>query len=265
MTRSGGVLAALLLSLSLSACAAPTGQEVTVFAAASLTGAFNEIAEAFEGTHPGVTIILNYAGSSQLATQIIEGAPADVFASANPVQMQNVIDAGLVTGPPDVFATNRLTIIVPAENPAGIDSPVDLAAPGAALVMAVPGVPVREYADQVLAQLAADPAYGPSFLEGVYANLVSEESNVRIVASRVALGEADAGIVYRSDVTPDIAGSVLQVPIPAEFNITATYPIAALADSPSPDLAAEFIAFVRGPEGQAILQRWGFGPAEAAG
>ncbi len=264
MTRPDGLLTALLLTLSLSACTVPQQQEVTVFAASSLTDAFNEIAEAFEAAHPGVTVVLNYAGSSQLAMQIIEGAPADVFASANPAQMQNVIEAGLVAGTPETFASNRLTIITPVDNPAGIDSPLDLADPGVVLVLAVPGVPVREYTDDSLARLAADPAYGPAFPDAVYANLVSGEANVRLVASKVALGEADAGIVYTSDVTPDIADSVTQIEIPAEHNVTATYPVTALTDAPCPDLAADFIAFVRGREGQAILERWGFGPAEAA-
>jgi molybdate transport system substrate-binding protein len=158
-----------------------------------------------------------------------------------------------------VFATNQLTAIAPADNPAGVESLADLAQSGIALVLAAPGVPVREYTDQALGRLAADPAYGADFAEGVYANLVSEEDNVRQVAAKVALGEADAGVVYTSDVTPDIAGQVIQIAIPDEYNVIATYPIAPLADASNPAGAVAFVEHVLSDEGQAILARWGFG------
>ena len=198
----------LILLLLLGGCAPsnqPTSSEVIVFAAASLTDAMSEIARSFEAAHPGTTVALNFGSSSQLAAQLVEGAPADMFASANPTQMGVVVDSGRVDGEPELFATNRLTAIVPADNPAGIESLGDLAQPGIALVLAVPGVPVRDYTDEALGRLAADPAYGPAFADGFYANLASEEDTVRLVAAKVALGEADAGVVYTSDVTPDIA------------------------------------------------------------
>ncbi|MCA9968990.1 MAG: molybdate ABC transporter substrate-binding protein [Anaerolineales bacterium] len=229
-------------------------RELTVFAAASLTDAFNDLAEAFAAQHDGVDVVLNYASSSQLAAQLIEGATADVFASANGIQMQNVIANGRITpGAEALFVSNRLTVVVPESNPAGITSLEDLAKPGVQLILAVPGVPVRQYTDEIVAAMPAD------FQARFYANLVSEEDNVRQVAAKVALGEADAGIVYTSDVTPDIANQVRQINIPDAQNVVATYPIAPLADAPHPALAQQFISFVLSETGQAILARWGFG------
>lgn len=231
--------------------------ELTVFAAASLTDAFNELAAAFSVENEGVQVALNFAGSSQLATQLNEGIPADVFASANPLQMQVVMDSGrIAAGSEKLFVSNRLTVIVPADNPAGITAFADLARPDVQLILAVKGVPVRAYTDEIVAALP------PDFQNGFYSNLVSEEDNVRQVAAKVALGEADAGVVYTSDVTPDIAGQVRQITIPAAQNVIAAYPIAPLADAPQPELAQRFIEFVLSPAGQEILARWGFGPAD---
>ncbi len=253
------VLLILLLVLGLTGCNAGLSeanerQEMTIFAAASLTDAFNELAEVFQAQHEGVEIVCNYAGSSQLAAQLIEGAVADVFASANAAQMQNVIDGGRIEAGAEVlFVSNRLTLIAPTDNPAGIHGLQDLAQPGIQLILAVKGVPVRDYTDEIVAAMTAD------FQEQFYGNLVSEEDNVRQVAAKVALGEADAGIVYTSDVTPDIAHRVQQIAIPNEQNIVATYPIAPLVDAPHPELARTFIDFVRSAEGQHILAKWGFG------
>jgi molybdate transport system substrate-binding protein len=229
-------------------------QEITVFAASSLTDAFNEMAEAFKAQNEGVAVVLNYAGSTQLAAQLSEGAAADVFASANSTQMQVAVDAGRITaGSEKLFVSNRLTVIVPADNPAGITALEDLAQPGVQMILAVTGVPVRQYTDEIVATFPAD------FQENFYANMVSEEENVRQVSAKVALGEADAGIVYTSDVTPDIADQVLQIAIPEAQNVVATYPIAPLADAAAPTLAQSFINFVLSEDGQAILARWGFG------
>lgn len=230
-------------------------QEIVVFAAASLTDAFTEIAQDFEAQHPEATVLLNFAGSSQLAAQLVEGVPADVFASANEAQMQAVVDAGRIAISAAIpFVSNRLTIVVPADNPAGITALEDLAKPDIKLVVAVQGVPVRQYTDEIVAQL------GEPFAAGFYNNVVSEEENVRQVSAKIALGEADAGIVYTSDVTPDLADQVIQIEIPAAQNVIATYPIALLSDAPHPELAQEFIAFVQSTAGQEILGRWGFGP-----
>lgn len=229
--------------------------ELVVMAASSLTDAFNEIADVFEAAHPGVEVLPNYASSSSLATQLVEGAPADVFASANNTQMGVVAEAQRLQGEATTFLTNRLTIIVPADNPAGIASYADLAKAGLALILAAPDVPVREYSNQAIA-LMGDAAWQAA----VFANLVSEEPNVRQVATKISLGEGDAGIVYTSDVTPDIAGSVLQIPIPDEMNVIASYPIAVVEGAPAGDVAQAFVDFVLGAEGQAILAKWGFGP-----
>ncbi|MGH2583057.1 MAG: molybdate ABC transporter substrate-binding protein [Anaerolineales bacterium] len=244
-----------IFAVLVSACTS-TGadRELVVFAASSLGDAFDEIASEFEELHPGVDVVINYAGSSDLAAQLIEGAQADVFASANEAQMQNLSDADLVDVEPAIFATNRLTIIVPTENPAAIYSPADLAKPGIRLVLAAPGVPVREYADQSLTLIG-----DAGFRAAVYANLVSEEQNVRQVAAKVALGEADAGIVYVSDVTGDIADLVLQIPIPDEHNVIASYPIALLHEISNAELAQAFVVFVLSERGQWILEKWGFG------
>lgn len=248
-----GLLTILLVSCGSNRTAAP--QELTIFAAASLTDAFNELAETFAAQHDGVQVVLNFAGSSQLAAQLSEGATADLFAPANEAQMQAVVDAGrIVAGSEKLFVSNRLTVIVPADNPAGITTLEDLAQPGVQLILAIDGVPVRQYTDEIVATFPAE------FQAAFYANLVSEEDNVRQVAAKVALGEADAGIVYTSDVTPDIASQVRQITIPEAQNVVASYPIAPLADAPAPTLAQSFIDFVLSAEGQAILARWGFDP-----
>jgi molybdate transport system substrate-binding protein len=246
----------LLLILSLTACnggRSDRPQSITVFAASSLTDAFNELAQAFEAQNEGGEVILNYAGSSQLAAQLREGVTADIFASANPTQMKAVVEAGRIeAGTEVIFVSNRLTIIVPDDNPAGITALEELAQPDIQLILAVEGVPVRAYTDDIVGAMPAD------FQEQFYANLVSEEDNVRQVSAKVALGEADAGIVYSSDVTP--GSPVQQIAIPDAQNLVAAYPIAPLADAPNPELARRFIAFVLGPEGQTILSKWGFDP-----
>lgn len=248
-----GLLAILLVSCGPNRTAAT--QKLTVFAAASLSDAFSELATAFEAQNAGVEVILNFAGSSQLAAQLSEGAAADIFAPANATQMQAVVDSGRITaGSEKLFVSNRLTVIVPADNPAGITALADLAQPGVQMLLAVQGVPVRQYTDEIVAEFPAN------FQAQFYANLVSEEDNVRQVSAKVALGEADAGIVYTSDVTPDIASQVQQIAIPEAQNVVATYPIAPLADAPAPTLAQSFISFVLSEDGQAILARWGFGP-----
>jgi molybdate transport system substrate-binding protein len=253
--------------LCLSACTAapndasapaPETTTVTVFAASSLTDAFDEIAAEFEAQHSSVDVVINYASSSQLATQINEGAPADVFASASLKQMQVVQDAGNIIASPAMFATNRLVVITPAANPA-VTSLNDLTKSGLRIVLAAPGVPIRDYTDQMLAAIAADAAYGQEYADAVYANVVSEEENVRQVVAKVALGEADAAVVYASDVTPDLAEQVTQIDVPDVYNVLAEYPIAVTKDAP--ERAQQFVDFVLSEAGQSILAQWGFGSA----
>lgn len=237
---------------------------LTVFAAASLTDAFGEIGSAFQTAHPGVTVAFNFAGSNQLATQIGEGAPADVFASANAAQMDAAVESGRID--PDaaaIFATNRLVVVYPADNPAGIATLPDLAAPDTLIVLAAEEVPVGRYSLEFLDLASADPAFGASFKESVLGNVASYEENVRSVLNKVALGEADAGIVYASDLVG--VDGVASLEIPDALNVLAEYPIAPLNDSPLNDsahatAAADFIALVLSNEGQAILADYGFGP-----
>jgi molybdate transport system substrate-binding protein len=235
--------------------------ELTVFAAASLAEAMSEVARHFEQANPGVVVTLNFGGSSTLATQIIEGAPADIFAPANPAQMERVMAEGLME-PPRFFASNRLAVILPARNPADINRLADLTNPGIRLVLAIPGVPARDYGETLLARLSAQADFPADFAQQVRANLVSEEENVRQVVAKVALGEADAGIVYHTDITGDVADRVRQIPIPDEINVVALYPAARLSAARQADLADQFLALLLSAEGQAILARWGFDPVE---
>ncbi len=221
--------------------------EVVVFAAASLTDALREVDGAFTEQHPGVTPRLNLAGSQQLATQIAQGAPADVFVSANPAQMDAVVARGLVVGDPQPVATNRLAIAVEAGNPRGIATLGDLARQDVSVVLGAPEVPAGRYAREVL-----DRA-------GVSLHPVSLEPDVRSVLGKVRLGEADAAIVYRSDLV-DAGPHVAAVTIPDDANVLASYPAARLADAPHPAAAAAYLDFLRSPTAQQILGRHGFGP-----
>ena len=231
--------------------------DLTVFAAASLIDAFDEIGQAFEATHPGVNVVFNFGGSQNLRTQLEQGAQADVFASANRKEMDAVAAAGLVApGAARTFVTNQLVVVLPDGNPGAVQTLQDLARPGLKLVLADEAVPAGSYAREVLDRLNAN--YGPSFRADVLANVVSNEDNVKQVLAKVQLGEADAGIVYASDALA--ASELLTIAIPAQANVVAEYPIAALAGAPSPALAAEFVDFVLSPEGQSILKKWGFTP-----
>lgn len=238
----------------------PESGELTVFAAASLTDAYTEIGDTIMAANPGVTITYNFAGSQALATQLEQGAPADVFAAANTTQMQVAIDAGVIDGEPRTFTRNRLAIVVPADNPAGIDTPADLAQDDLRLVLAQPEVPVGRYSVQSICMMGEDTeTFGEGFIDSVGENIVSHEEDVRAVLTKVQLGEADAGIVYASDITGDIAGDVSIIEIPEEFNVIATYPIAPVAGGDT-ELAEAFINYVLGPEGQSILENHGFTP-----
>ena len=234
---------------------------LTVFAAASLTDAFGAIAEGFEGANPGVTLAFNFAGSNQLAAQINEAAPVDVFASANQTQMANVVESGRVDADAPVnFVTNRLVIVYPDENPGNVAGLQDLAVPDTLIVLAAEAVPVGQYSLEFLDKASADPAFGASFREDVLANVVSYEENVRSVLTKVALGEADAGIVYTSDLVG--VDGVSQIDIPDELNLVAEYPIAVLNDSPYSEMAAAFVEYILSDAGQATLAEYGFGPGE---
>jgi len=268
------VFVLLVLSLAIAGCrpvsapasgSAPAGGDgatapvtLNVFAAASLTDAFNEIGTQFASEHGGSDVVFNFAGSNQLATQIGEGAPADVFASANKKQMDVAIDSGrIVSGTQETFVRNRLVVVTPADNPAELVSLQDLAKPGIKIVLAAKEVPVGQYALDFLDKAEADGSQGTGFKDAVLANVVSYEENVRSVLAKVALGEADAGIVYTSDAAVS-EGEVQQIEIPDALNTIATYPIATLNDSPNPELAQQFVDYVLAPAGQQVLEKYGF-------
>jgi molybdate transport system substrate-binding protein len=226
-------------------------RELVVLAAASLTDAFHDIGSSFEAANPGVKLAFSFGPSDGLATSIDQGAPADVFASASPSWMEDVSSNGPgVTDRAD-FARNRLVLVVPSDDPAGISSIDDLARPGVRLVLAAEGVPAGDYARQILANAGIQDA--------ALANVVSNEEDVRGVLTKILTGEADAGIVYVTDVTPDVAGQVRAIPIPGSVNVIATYPIAVVADSKEADLATRFVRYVLGP-GQRTLRSFGFEP-----
>lgn len=235
-------------------------QTLAVYAAASLTNAFAEIASSYEEEHQGVAVTLNLAGSQQLAQQLAQGAPADVFASASEAAMATTMEAGRVaSGAAQAFAGNRLVVVAPVANEASVATAGDLARPRIRLVLADATVPAGQYARSYLAAASTPAGFGNDYEKKVLANVVSYEQNVRAVLTKVALGEADAGIVYESD---SASSEVSRIPIPTALNVAATYFIAPVNGSAAPELAEGFIRFVLSQEGQAILARHGFLPAE---
>lgn len=223
------------------------GGSVMVFAAASLTGAFTELGEAFEQNNTGVSVELNFAGSSALREQILAGAPADVFASANESNMTQVVDGGAADDDPADFATNELQIAVPAGNPGGVTGLADFADGDLLVGLCAEEVPCGEFGRQALD--AAD----------VEASVDTNEPDVRSLLTKIEAGELDAGIVYRSDVLS--AGDAVEgIAIPEEQNVVATYPIVALAESGNADVAQAFVDLVLSEDGRAILESYGFGP-----
>ena len=274
MQRARSSFAPLLLAASLAlailvpfasptvpAGAAPARQQpVTVFAASSLTDAFQELGSRFQDD-TGVPVTFNFGASSQLRTQLEQGAQADVFASADQIQMDNARKSGVISGPDETFAKNQLVVIVPKSNPGSIQSAADLARPGIKFVTAAPEVPIGVYTQQVFDKMSQVEAFGADFKDRANANVVSREPNVRQVTSKVQLGEADAAIVYLTDVTPQAAPDLTIIPIPADLNVIATYPIALVNGGTQAELGQKFIDLVNSPAGQSILQRWNFTPA----
>jgi len=232
---------------------------LTIYAASSLTAAFTEMQTAYQTAAPGVTLTLSFGASSTLEAQIEQGAPADVFASADTSNPQKLVDQGLAAGAITTFAGNLLTVIVPPANPAGVQTPADLAKPGLKLVAAGDTVPITKYANMLLANLAQQPGYPASFVAAVAANIVSKEDNVAAVVSKIELGEGDAAIVYVTDAST--AGSkVTTITVPTAANVPATYGAVAVKASPNAAAAAAFITWLAGPDGQAILATYGFLP-----
>ncbi|MFV0253636.1 MAG: molybdate ABC transporter substrate-binding protein, partial [Beutenbergiaceae bacterium] len=218
---------------------------LTIYAAASLTAAFDDLAAAFEQAHPDLDVApIVYDGSSTLATQIIEGAPADVFASANESNMDKIVDAELAQDP-SLFATNTLVIAVPSGNPGGVTGLEDLADPELSVVLCAPEVPCGAASQTLLEQ------------QQVTVTPASLEQNVKAVLTKVAADEADAGLVYATDTAVEPA--VEEIAAAGADEVVNKYPLVALNDAANPDAAAAFVEFVTGPEGQDVLQEYGFG------
>ena len=236
---------------------------VTVFAAASLTEAFRELGPKLATRRPGTEVKFNFAGSQQLAVQIEQGARADVFASADQRWMDHAVDHKLIDGEPTVFTSNRLVAIVPKSNPGRIHRLEDLAKRGIKLVLGAEAVPVGRYSREVIQNLERVQGFPEGYSAKVLGNQVSQEENVKSVMSKVQLGEADAGFVYRSDVTPQVARYVTVLEIPKEANVLASYPIAVVAGSRNADGARAFVDLVLGAEGKAVLARHGLMPIGA--
>jgi molybdate transport system substrate-binding protein len=238
----------------------PAGsEELIVFAAASLTESYSELGTLFETQHPNVKIIFNFAGSQQLAQQIDQGAAVDVYASASNKYMEAAIESGRVLQADAVpFARNRLMVIFPKDNPAGLKELRDLSNAGLKLVLADESVPVGQYSLNFLDKAVRDPCFGKTYKVGVLKNVVSYENNVKSVTAKVALGEADAGIVYVTDITAKVSENLGTLDIPDALNTVAVYPIAPIADSQNPELARAFFDLVRSPAGQEVLARYGF-------
>jgi molybdate transport system substrate-binding protein len=244
-----------------NAAASPASVEpapLLILGAASMRGALDKIKAAWEGSHARSTLTISTDSSAALETQIEQGAPADVFLSADPTNPGKLVDKGLADGAPVSIAGNVLTIVVPTANPAAIRTPFDLAKPGVKIIAAGDDVPVTKYADQVVANLAKEPGAPPEFAVAYAANVVSKEDNVKAVIAKVELGEGDAAIVYMTDARASTKATT--IPIPDAANVPATYAGVVLKESAHPAAAHAFLEWLAGPDGQAILKAFGFLP-----
>lgn len=261
MIRKNVIRGATALGAALCLTSAPLAAAdqpaLTVFAAASLREAFEAVAPAFT-KHTGIRVTFAFGGSDTLVTQLKQGAPADVFASANEAQMKIASDAGLLAEPARTFVRNHLVVIVPKDNSATIAAVADLAKPGVKVVLAAATVPVGNYARAALRKLNGTQGYPADFAAAVEHNLVSDELDVKAVATKIALGEGDAGVVYATDVTPSVAAKVNTIAFPPGAAPPAVYPIAPLKGAANPAGARAFVAFVLSPAGQAFLRARGF-------
>jgi molybdate transport system substrate-binding protein len=252
-----GVVAAASIALLGCSTADPTGTSITVAGAASLQDALNAAATRYESTHAWTGVQFTFDASSTLRTQIEQGSPVDVFASADTTNPQQLVDHGLAAGPVRLIARNGLVIVV-ARSTSRVATPLDLARPGVKVVAAGPDVPITKYTNQLLANLAGLPGYPPDFAARVGANVVSREDNVRAIVTRLDLGEGDAGIVYATDAA---SADISTVEIPASANVVADYGAVMLTASKHRAEAQAFLDWLAGPDGQAVLARFGFLPA----
>lgn len=240
---------------------AGAGGTLTVFAAASLTESFAQVKTNFERANPGVRVEYNFAGSQALVAQLTQGARADVFASADGPNMDAAVKAGVIAGTPSTFVRNKLVLILPKDNRAGIRTLQDLAKPGIKFVTGQESVPVGRYTLQVLDNYGKLPEYGADFRARVQRNIVSQEDNVKAIVQKVGRGEADAGVVYATDAQA-ARDQLTLIEIPDAQNVVAAYPVAVVKDARQAALAQRFVDYLLSTEGQTTLGTYGFAPAK---
>jgi molybdate transport system substrate-binding protein len=250
--------ASVAASTTPSSAPSAASADLTIYAAASLKAALQKAKTAYENAHPGTTLTISTDASSALETKIEQGAPADVFLSADTTNPQKLVDKGLTVGQATNFAKNKLTVIVPKDNPAKIQSPKDLAKSGVKVIAAGDAVPITKYANQLVANLAKQPGYPTNYVDAYNANVASKEENVSAVVAKIATGQGDAGIVYVTDANGK--ADVARVEVPPEANVIATYAGVVVKPSQNPDAASAFLSWFAGPDGQAILGSFGFLP-----
>jgi molybdate transport system substrate-binding protein len=245
---------------SAAATPAPSAPAValTIFGAASLQGALGKAKTVYETANPGTTLTISTDSSSALETQIEQGAPADVFLSADTTNPKKLVDGGLTDGAAVTFAGNKLTIVVPTANPAGITTPADLAKNGVKVIAAGDTVPITKYATQLVGNLAKQPGYPANFVAAYTANIASKEDNVKALIAKIELGEGDAGIVYVTDAKASTKVKAIDVSDAA--NVPATYDGVVVKASKDAVAAKAFLDWFAGPDGQAILSSLGFLP-----
>ena len=257
-------VAGVLVLAVVAACTGPVADrspfaapaDLVVFAAASLTVPLEGVKMTYESGHASQRLTFAFDSSAALRTQIEQGAPADLFLSADLANPQRLVDARWATGPVTPFAGNRLAIVIPGANPGSIERPEDLGRPGMRIVAAGESVPVTVYATDLVTRLGALPGYPAGWAAAYEANIVSREDNVRAIVTKLELGEGDAGVVYATDALASDGLRVIE--IPPEAVVTATYGAVVLAASPNVDAAAAFLGWLSGPDGQAALARFGF-------
>ena len=231
--------------------------ELTIYGAASLQGVLAKVRAVYEAAVPGTGLTISTDSSAALETKIEQGAPADVFLSADTANPQKLVDKGLADGKAVVFATNRLVVIVPSSNPAAITSPADLAKPGIKVIAAGDSVPIAKYATQLVANLAGEQGYPADFVASYTTNIASKEDNAKAEVAKIELGEGDAAIVYATDARASTRVATIEVPESA--NVPARYAGVVVRRSANA-AAAAFLAWFAGPDGQAILGSFGFLP-----
>jgi molybdate transport system substrate-binding protein len=277
MLRLGG-LAAIVITLAACSAGSPSGvspsaaiapaagastapsvtAELTIYAATSLKSALDKAKAVYETTRPGTTLVISTDASSALGVKIEQGAPADVFLSADTANPQKLVDKGLTVGDPLDFARNMLCVIVPSDNPGRIQTPADLAKAGIKVIAAGDAVPITKYASQLVGKLANQPGYPADFAAAYDANVASEEENVGGIVAKVATGQGDAGIVYVTDANGK--ADLKTIDVPTDANVLATYAGVVVKATQDPAAAEGFLTWIAGPDGQAILRGFGFLP-----